>query len=104
MRNMMNNTKRNTMKKLAAILTIAVLMLGMCACGKTGETGKDTVTQESAVQTETRLICDTCGADITDIGEEEHDKASGTTKVNAGTDENPRWVEVTKCTGSHTEP
>ena len=104
MRNMMNNTKRNTMKKLAAILTIAVLMLGMCACGKTGETANDTVTQEPEVQTETRLICDTCGADITDIGEEEHDKASGTTMMNAGTEENPWWVEVTKCTGSHTEP
>lgn len=49
------------------------------------------------------IICNTCGKDISDVGSDAHWKSSGTMWVNGGTDENPWWVEVTKCSGSHTE-
>lgn len=50
---------------------------------------------------EYHLYCNTCGADITNIGSTAHDEASGTMRVNCGTDENPCWVETTRCAGSH---
>lgn len=51
---------------------------------------------------EEHLFCNTCGADITNIGSDAHYAASGTMWVNGGTDENPWWVEVTRCAGCHT--
>lgn len=50
---------------------------------------------------EEHIFCNTCGADITDVGTKAHDEASGIIKVNCGTDENPWWVETTRCAGSH---
>lgn len=50
---------------------------------------------------EEHIFCNTCGADITDVGSKAHDEASGIIKVNCGTDENPWWVETTRCAGSH---
>lgn len=50
---------------------------------------------------EYHLYCNTCGADITNIGSTAHDEASGTMRVNGGTDENPWWIETTRCSGSH---
>lgn len=49
------------------------------------------------------LICNQCGADITSIGSTAHYAASGTMMINCGTDENPWWVEVEKCSSCHSE-
>ncbi len=49
------------------------------------------------------LICNQCGADISNIGSSAHYAASGTMKVNCGTDENPWWVEVSRCSSCHSE-
>ena len=49
------------------------------------------------------IICNQCGADITSIGSTAHYAASGTMMINCGTDENPWWVEVEKCSSSHGE-
>lgn len=50
---------------------------------------------------EEHLFCNTCGADITNIGSDAHYAASGTMWINCGTDENPWWVEATRCSGCH---
>ena len=49
------------------------------------------------------LICNQCGADITNIGSTAHYAASGTMWVNGGTAENPWWVEVERCSSCHSE-
>ena len=49
------------------------------------------------------LICNQCGADISNIGSSAHYAASGTMKVNCGTDENPWWEEVSRCSSCHSE-
>ncbi len=48
-------------------------------------------------------ICNNCGADITNISSDAHYAASGTMMINCGTDDNPWWVEVEKCSSFHTE-
>lgn len=50
---------------------------------------------------EYHLYCNTCGADITNIGSDAHYAASGKMMVNCGTDDNPWWVEMDKCNGCH---
>jgi|GEM_PF-5439353 hypothetical protein len=51
-----------------------------------------------------RVVCNTCGADITGIKTRTHVEASGTTKVNLGTKDDPDWAVVYNCSGAtHTE-
>ena len=51
-------------------------------------------------ETEDHRFCNTCGADITGIETDKHIKASGTTKVNLGTKDDPDWAVVYNCSGA----
>lgn len=51
-------------------------------------------------ETEDHRFGNTCGADITGIETDKHIKASGTTKVNLGTKDDPDWAVVYNCSGA----